>query len=89
MNRYFSEHNINDNNNCCDECKIAKMKIIYIIPSKATSVLEVIYSDIIGSINKSYIGKSFILILIDEFSRKSWLFLLKKKKKKKKKTSKL
>jgi hypothetical protein len=53
MNRYFSEHNINDNNNCCDGCKIAKMKnnSHNKETSKATSVLEVVYLDIIGPIN--------------------------------------
>jgi len=46
---------------------------------KAKNILGTIHSDIIGLINESFTGKRYILTIIDEFSRKSWLFLLEKK----------
>jgi len=66
----------------CDDCKIAKMKRKphNKVPPKATSILETIHSDIIGPISESLTGKRYILTFIDEFSRKSWIFLLKNKK---------
>jgi len=81
MQKYLQEHGINNNNNCCDECKITKMKrkSLNRITPKASHILEVIHSDIIGPINKSFTRKRFILTFIDEFSRKSWIFLLKSK----------
>jgi len=54
--------------------------------SKANFPFEIIYSDVIGMITKIIYGKKgTYLTFIDEYTRKSWIFLLKKKKKKKKK----
>ena len=60
-----------------------KMKRIshYKETPKAKEILEVIHSDIIGPISKSITGKRFILTLIDEYSWKSWIFLLASKSK--------
>ena len=67
--------------NLCDDCKISKMKRKphNKITPKAKDILETIHSDIIGPINESFTGKRYILTIIDEFSRKGWLFLLEKK----------
>jgi len=57
--------------------------------SKANFPFEIIYSDVIGMITKIIYGKKgTYLTFIDEYTRKSWIFLLKKKKKKKKKNTK-
>jgi len=79
LKNYLKLHNIIEN--YCDDFKISKMRRN---PHnnqtpKASRILEIIHSDIIGPISKSYTGKIFILTIIDEFSRKSWLFLLKGK----------
>ena len=47
----------------------------------ATQILDVIHSDVMGPISiTSWTGKRYILTFIDEFSRKSWIFLLEDKK---------
>ena len=46
---------------------------------KASDTIEIIHSDIMGPVNKSINGYRFILVIIDEYSRKSWIFLLKRK----------
>ena len=79
LKNYLKLHNIIES--YCDDCKVSKMRRN---PHnnqtpKSSIILEVIHSDIIGPISKSYTGKRFILTIIDEFSRKSWLFLLKGK----------
>ena len=79
LQNYLNIHNIDKN--ICSDCKIAKMKRKpHNKPTpKATDILECIHSDIIGPIEESYTGNRFILTIIDEFSRKTWLFLLKRK----------
>jgi len=42
-------------------------------------ILEVIHSDLIGPIKDSHSRNKYILTIIDEYSRKSWIFPLKKK----------
>jgi len=73
MEKYLKDYDVNEPD--CLDCKIAKMKRI---PHnretpKASELLEVIHSDIIRPVNKSITGKIFILTIIDEFSRKSWI----------------
>jgi len=46
----------------------------------ASTILEVIHSDLIGPVQPISIdGMKYILTFIDEFSRKSWIYLLKEK----------
>ena len=76
-----SEH-ITNNKNILKNCKISKLKRLPHngIPPTASGILETIHSDLIGPMGiTSGTGKKFILIFIDEFSRKSWIFLLKRK----------
>eukprot|EP00833_Pecoramyces_ruminatium_P016234 jgi/Orpsp1_1/1190266/evm.model.d7180000077836.1 len=79
LNKYLKLHNVDDN--CCDDCKIVKMKKSPHNKEtpKANDIIEVINSDIIGPINRSVNGYRFVLAIIDEFSRKSWIYLLKNK----------
>jgi len=79
LKNYLNLHNINENT--CDDCKIVKMKRFphNKTPPRATRKLEIIHSDIVGPINISYSGKRFFLIIIDEYSRKSWVFIMKSK----------
>jgi len=81
INNYLKLHNIKPVK--CFDCKIAKLnrKTHKGETPKATQVLETIHSDVMGPINPmSFTGKKFILTFIDEFSRKSWIFLLVDKK---------
>ena len=79
LKNFLNHHEINLDK--CDDCRIAKMKRNphNKIPPRAKEILEVIHSDIIGPINTSYTGKRFILTILDEVSRKSWVFIMKSK----------
>jgi len=79
LNEYLDIHNIKESE--CIDCKIAKLKRFPHNKEtpKATEILEIIHSDIIGPINDSITGKRFILTVIDEKSHKSWIFLMKSK----------
>jgi len=80
INKYLQLHNIKTDN--CIECKIAKLKNKphNKTPPRANKVLEMIHSDIIGPINPtSNDNFKFIITFIDDFSRKSWIFLMKDK----------
>jgi len=81
MNKYLDMHNIKDP--LCIDCRIAKMKRKSHNKKtpKAKQILEVIHSDIIGPISDSFTGKRFIITFIDEFSHKSWIYLMDNKKK--------
>ena len=46
---------------------------------KATKKLETIHSDIMGPLNELINGNKFILTIIDEATRKGWVFNLKSK----------
>ena len=64
--------------NKCTDCQIAKLKrkphngTI----TRATEILEIIHSDIIGPIDPSFINSRYIITFLDEFSRKAWIYLL-------------
>ena len=81
MDKYLDMHNIKYP--LCIDCRIAKMKrkSHNKRTPKAKQILEVIHSDIIGPISDSFTGKRFIITFIDEYSHKSWIFLMDKKKK--------
>ena len=81
INKYLKLHNIKPTT--CLDCKIAKLnrKSHKGETPKATEILETIHSDVMGPISiKSFTGKRYILTFIDEYSRKSWIFLLENKK---------
>jgi len=76
---YLNLHNIKEP--FCTDCRISKMKRKphnKEMP-KASNILEVIHSDIIGPINDSINGMRFIITFIDEKTHKSWIFLMKRK----------
>jgi len=79
LKNFLNHHEINLDK--CEDCRIAKMKRNphNKTPPRAKEILEVIHSDIIGPINTSYTGKRFILTILDEVSRKSWVFIMKSK----------
>ena len=81
LGKYLKLHNIKKPD--CLQCSISKLKRLPHNgkPPVATRILETIHSDVMGPMNIiSSTGKKFILTFIDEFSRKSWVFLLKDKK---------
>jgi len=80
LSQYLELHNVKKHE--CLNCKISKLKSLPHngIPPTASGKLETIHSDLIGPMGiTSGTGKKFILTFIDEFSRKSWIFLLKRK----------
>jgi len=79
LSKYLKLHIIKLNT--CDDCNIAKMKRLphNKQPPRVKRILEAIHSDIIDPINDSITNKRFIITFIDEFSRKSWLFLIRSK----------
>ena len=76
LTKYLKLHNVKINE--CLDCKIAKLnrKPHNGNTPKAKHPLDVIHSDVMGQISKSYTGKRYILTFIDAFTRKSWIFLL-------------
>eukprot|EP00833_Pecoramyces_ruminatium_P016378 jgi/Orpsp1_1/1190410/evm.model.d7180000078806.1 len=81
LESYLELHNIKKP--ICLDCQITKLKRLphNNITPKASKLLEVIHSDIIGPINPTSIDyMKYIITFIDEFSRKSWVFTLKDKK---------
>jgi len=79
LDKYLELHDIKIPE--CMDCKIVKMKRLphNKEPPTAKDILETIHSDIMGPVRESITGKRFILSMIDEKSRKGWLFTLKKK----------
>jgi len=79
LNKYLKLHNVDEN--FCNDCKIAKMRRNPHNKEtlRASDTIEIIHSDIMGPVNKSANGYRFILVIIDEYNRKSWIFLLKSK----------
>ena len=79
LNKYLKLHNVKPLK--CFDCKIAKLnrKPHNGETPKATLPIEVIHSDVIGPLHKSFNGKRYILTFIDEYTRKIWVFLLESK----------
>ena len=71
LTKYLKLHNVKINE--CLNCKIAKLnrKPHNGDTPKAKHPLDVIHSDVIRSISKSYSGKRYVLTFIDEFTHKS------------------
>jgi len=79
LEKYLKIHKITEP--LCIDCKVSKMKKKphnQEIP-RATQILEVIHSDIIGPLNESINGYRFIIIFIDEKSRKGWVYNMRHK----------
>jgi len=79
LEKYLKIHKITEP--LCIDCKVSKMKKKphnQEVP-KATQILEVIHSDIIGPLNESINGYRFIITFIDEKSRKGWVYNLRHK----------
>jgi len=80
INKYLNLHNVNTEQ--CLDCKISKLKRKphNKITPMASTILEVIHSDLIGPIQPISIDDmKYILTFNDEFSCKSWIYLLKEK----------
>jgi len=79
LDKYLSSHDIKVPK--CIDCQISKLrrKPYNGETPKANSILDVIHSDLIGPIQQSFTGKRYILTFIDDFSRKSWIFLIENK----------
>ncbi len=79
LNNYLKNHNINKNE--CIECQISKLnrKQHNGNTPKASSINEIIYSDIIGPVNISINKYKYVITFIDDYSRKAWVYPLKNK----------
>jgi len=79
INKYINLHT--EQQEKCPDCQIAKLKrkphngTI----TRATEILEIIHSDIIGPIDPSFINSRYIITFLDEYSRKAWIYLLRSK----------
>jgi len=63
-------------------CKISKLKkepFRKTLNARSTRPLELIHSDIIGPLKESRNNFKYILTFLDDFTRKSWIYLLKRK----------
>ena len=65
----------------CHSCAITKINKLPFngTTPKATRILETIHSDIVGPLETSFTFKRYFITFIDEWSRKSWIYLLKDK----------
>ena len=62
------------------ECKQTKKPFKKFIPIKSTQKLEIIYSDVCGPIQvESLGGNRYFVTLIDDFTRKTWIYIIKRK----------
>ena len=80
INKCLNLHSVNTKQ--CLDCIISKIKRKphNKTTPMASTILEVIHSDLIGPVQPISIdGMKYILTFIDEFSRKSWIYLLKEK----------
>ena len=79
IEKYLNDHQITKEE--CIDCKIAKLprKPHNGITPKSTKINEIIHSDIMGPISDSINKYKYIITFIDDYSRKSWIYLLKNK----------
>lgn len=47
---------------------------------RATQVLEIVHTDLCGSMETSLGGSRYFLLFIDDYSKMSWVYFLKNKK---------
>lgn len=67
----------------CEACSLGK-KSCAKFPAgmfkRATTPLEIVHGDVVGQVNTTFIGgNSYLLLLIDDFSRHSWVYFIQKK----------
>ncbi|KAJ0587052.1 putative RNA-directed DNA polymerase [Helianthus annuus] len=74
---------INHENQICDSCLVGKhtrQSFPKMASFRATRALELIHGDLCGPISPSTIaGNRYVFVLVDDFSRFMWTFLLKEK----------
>jgi len=78
--KYLNGHTINKT--LCIGCKISKLKkepFRKTLNARSPRPLELIHSDIIGPLKESRNNFKYILTFLDDFTRKSWIYLLKRK----------
>ena len=66
----------------CEGCVLAKAKakgVPKVTLNKAIQPAERLYTDISGPYKKSIVGSNYWILVVDEFSGKSWSFFVKKK----------
>ena len=66
----------------CEYCISAKMHIFHLnkTPLVSTSILEIVHSDVWGlSPITSLLGFNYYVLFVDDYTRFTWLFLLKHK----------
>jgi len=73
---------VNDPNQLCEACIFGKNHEIPFVkdPWRAKFPLELVHIDVCGPMNISSVGcNKYFLTFIDDFSRKTWIYLLKSK----------
>lgn len=70
----------------CEGCTMGKQtrsRFKKTAPKRAKQPLEVVHSDVYGPFEIATLGgNKYFLLFVDEWTRKSWIYLLKEKKKK-------
>eukprot|EP00833_Pecoramyces_ruminatium_P018465 jgi/Orpsp1_1/1192497/evm.model.d7180000093790.1 len=81
IDKYINMNNITNNNNHCTECKIPNLKHKpHNKPTpKASKILEIIHSDIVGPLEIPFTNKKYFITFIDEYLKRSWIYFLKDK----------
>lgn len=64
----------------CLKCKQSKLPFVAEIPRRATTVLQVVSSDICGPLKvPSLGGRRYFISFVDEYTRMTWVYLIKHK----------
>ena len=78
LRKYLEGHNIKKSN--CIDCKSSKLKKAPLnkSTSHASRPLELIHSDVLGLLKLSRNNYKYVITFLDDYSRKSWIYLMKK-----------
>jgi hypothetical protein len=82
MNKLYPEIVLNKDEFCCDVCHLAKQKKLSyeLSTSRASKCFELLHMDIWGPFSVSTLhGHKYFLTIVDDFSRFTWIILLKGK----------
>ena len=64
----------------CVACKQPRNVFVSYIPSRTNKSLELVYSDVCGPFEEPSIGENrYFVTFIDDFTRKTWVYLIKRK----------
>ncbi len=76
IEKFVHDHTISHNSKECPQCKISKLKRkpFYASDNFTTQPFELIHSDVVGKLQKSFQGFNYYLTFLDDFTRKCWIY---------------